>query len=371
MNRPMHLIDTTLREGEQTVGINFSLGQKKQIINGLARVGVSELEIGIASPLARDPAEILSFCRRHHPGLGTSLWARCKEEDILTAAALSPDRLSLSIPVSDLHLERKFGKDRSWAEQTMRSAIRLALEKGMEVSVGFEDATRADPDFLAGMAGLAEQEGAFRIRLADTVGIGTPMRIMSMVQDIRKSLHTCEVAVHTHNDFGMATANALAALDAGASWADVTILGLGERSGCARLEELAGFLGIMRTASRIQPEYLKPLARYVAGITGREIDSGRPVIGEGIFTCETGLHLHGLQKDPTTYEPYPPARVGGTRRLLIGAKSGRNAVKTRLAKLGYEVEDDLLLQTTRALRDRTCFFGGTPDDREILSCMFS
>jgi homocitrate synthase NifV len=355
MNRPMHLIDTTLREGEQTVGINFSLRQKKTIINGLALVGVSELEIGIASPFARDLPEILSFCRTHHSSIRTSLWARCKEEDIITASALSPDRLSLSIPVSDLHLDKKFGKDRSWAEQTMRSAIRLALKNGLEVSVGFEDATRADPDFLAGMARLAEQEGAFRIRLADTVGIGTPMQIMSMVQDIKKSLHTCEIAIHTHNDFGMATANAMAALDAGAFWADVTILGLGERSGCARLEELAGFLGMMRSSSLIQPEHLKPLAGYVAEVTNIKIDDCRPIIGDRIFTCETGLHLHGLQKDPTTYEPYPPERVGGKRRLIIGAKCGRNAVKTRLAELGYEIEDDLLLQTTLAMRDRAFF----------------
>ena len=369
MNSPIHLIDTTLREGEQTVGINFSLRQKKAIINGLALVGVSELEIGIASPFACDLGEILSFCRTHHSSLRTSLWARCKEEDIITAAALSPDRLSLSIPVSDLHLDRKLGKDRSWAEQTMRSAIRLALKKGMEVSVGFEDATRADPDFLAGMARLAEQEGAFRIRLADTVGIGTPMQIMSMVHDIRNSLHTCEVAVHTHNDFGMATANAMAALDAGASWADVTILGLGERSGCARLEELAGFLGMMRSSSTIQPEHLRPLAGYVAEITNIKIDDCRPIIGDRIFTCETGLHLHGLQRDPTTYEPYPPERVGGKRHLMIGAKSGRNAVKTRLAELGYEIGDDLLLQTTQALRDRALYFGGTPDEllADILS----
>jgi homocitrate synthase NifV len=303
----------------------------------------------------------MDHCRKH-PGLRTSLWCRCKEEDIFTAAALSPDRLSLSIPVSDLHLDRKFGKNRSWAEQTMQSAIRLALKKGMEVSVGFEDATRADPDFLAGMARLAEEEGAFRIRLADTVGIAAPMQIMSMVHDIKKSLHTCEVAIHTHNDFGMATANALAALDAGASWADVTILGLGERSGCARLEELAGFLGIMRSSSLINPAHLKPLAGYVAEITNIKIDDRRPIIGDGIFTCETGLHLHGLQKDPTTYEPYPPERIGSKRRLIIGAKSGRNAVKTRLAELGYEIEDGLLLQTTRALRDKTCFFDGKPDE---------
>jgi homocitrate synthase NifV len=369
MNKPMYLIDTTLREGEQTVGINFTISQKKVIINGLALVGISELEIGVVSPFARDLDELMTFCRTQHPDLKTSLWCRCKEEDIFMAAALAPDRLSLSIPVSDLHLDRKCGKDRTWAERTMQSAIGAARQKGMEVSVGFEDATRADPDFLARMARLAEQEGAFRIRLADTVGIATPVQIIRMVDEIKKSLCSCDLAVHTHNDFGMATANAMAALESGADWADVTVLGLGERSGCARLEELAGYLGIMRSPSRIQPEHLKPLAEYVAGITNKTINDDRPLIGDKIFSCETGLHLHGLQRDPTTYEPYPPERVGIARHLLLGAKCGRKALKKRLAELGHEIDNDLLLQKTHALREKACVLGRPLNDKEILAGM--
>jgi len=218
------------------------------------------------------------------------------------------------------------------------------------------------------MARIAEQEGAFRIRLADTVGIATPVQIISMIRDIKSSIQ-CDVAIHTHNDFGMATANAMAALESGASWADVTILGLGERSGCARLEELAGYLGIMHSDSRIQTEHLKPLARYVAGITHRNIEDCRPVLGDRIFTCETGLHLQGLHKDPVTYEPYPPERVGAARQLLTGAKCGRNALRKRLADLGHVIDDDLLLQKTRDLRNRAIFFGKTLDDGEILAAM--
>jgi homocitrate synthase NifV len=368
MNTPMHLIDTTLREGEQTVGINFTTGQKKKIINGIALVGISEMEIGIASPLAHDLDVIMTFCRRQYSGLRISLWCRCREEDVLYAATLSPDCLSLSIPVSDLHLDTRLGKGRAWAEHAMQSAIRVALQKGMAVSVGFEDATRADPEFLSKMARMAEQEGAFRIRLADTVGVATPAQIISLVRDIKRTIQ-CDIAVHTHNDFGMATANAMAALESGAGWADVTVLGLGERSGCARLEELAGYLGMICRDSRIRPEHLKPLAGYVAKITHRTIEDCRPVLGEKIFTCETGLHLQGLHKCPATYEPYPPERVGAVRHLLIGAKCGRNALRKRLADRGHEIDDDLLLQKTRNLRDMSFFVGRTLDDGEILMAM--
>ena len=217
--------------------------------------------------------------------------------------------------------------------------------------------------------GMAEYSGAFRIRLADTVGLATPVRIISLVRVSRECLHRCDVAIHTHNDFGMATANAMAALESGAAWADVTILGLGERSGCARLEELAGYLGMMRSDSRIQPQHLKPLARYVAGIAHRNIEDCRPILGEKIFACETGLHIQGLTKDPVTYEPYPPERVGAKRHLLTGSKCGRNAIKMRLSALGFNIGDDLLLQKTRDLRDRAIFIGKSLDDAEFLMAM--
>jgi homocitrate synthase NifV len=369
MKPPIHLIDTTLREGEQTVGIHFTTVQKKEIIRRLALVGVSEIEMGIASPFTRDLAEIMTFCRDNHPGINRSLWSRCLEKDIVYASTLRPEHLSLSIPVSDLHLDTKLGKDRTWAKQTMMSAIRLAVKEGLKVSVGFEDATRADQEFLVRMARIAEDHGAFRVRLADTVGLATPFQIISLVGKIKKALRRCDVAIHTHNDFGMATANAMTALESGATWADATILGLGERSGCARLEELAGYLGMIYSDTRIQAQHLKPLAGYVAGITNRTIEDARPVLGEKIFACETGLHLQGLLKDPATYEPYPPERVGAKRHLLIGAKCGRNAIKSRLAALGVEIDEGPLLQKTRALRDRAVSFGKTLDDAEILSIM--
>lgn len=365
----IQLLDTTLREGEQTVGVNFTLDQKTTIIDGLARVGISEIEIGIASPLSRNLHEIIRFCRDRHPTLKTSLWCRCKIEDITYAATIAPDVLSLSMPASDLLLSKKLGKNRKWAQETLSSTIRLAHAKGLKISVGFEDATRAESSFLLHMAALARDAGAFRIRIADTVGIATPLQLVSLIKDLKSTAEGCEIAVHTHNDFGMATANAISALESGANWADVTILGLGERSGCARLEEVAGYLGILRASAQLHVEHLKSLSEYVSKIIGKNIEDSRPLIGKKIFACETGLHLHGLQMDHTTYEPFPPEKVGASRHLIYGAKCGRKALRLKLADLGHEVNEDLPLHKIRCFRDKALFSLKGVDDGDPYTMM--
>ena len=325
------IIDTTLREGEQTPGVLFSLTEKQNILDGLVQVGVTEVELGISSRFHPCTGDLIAYGRRAHPGLRLSLWSRCRTEDIDWAAGRRPDFLSLSIPVSDLHLEKRLQKSREWARRTMCEAIAYARRQGLAVAIGFEDATRAEPRFLAAMAKAAEERGVVRIRLADTVGIGSPRLITGLVDSL-KGETGCPLAIHTHNDFGMATANGIAALEAGARAVDTVILGLGERTGCARLEEVAAYLCLVQGMKNIKTEHLKPLACYVAGITGRTVEGNRPVVGEDIFTCETGLHLQGLQNDPKTYEPFAPEKVAGRRKLLIGPKSGRRAILAHLGR---------------------------------------
>ncbi len=369
MQNNHRIIDTTLREGEQTPGLTFSLAEKKTIIDGLAAIGVAEVEVGIASPLVKDIDKLLAYCRDRHPGLPLSLWSRCHRDDIARAARLRPDVLSLSIPVSDLHLGPRLGKDRQWARRQMGESIARALDAGLPVSVGFEDATRADAGFLAEMAGRAEQAGAGRIRLADTVGLSSPARFSGLITKMLETVVSCDLAVHTHNDFGMATANAVAALEAGAGWADATVLGLGERAGCARLEELVGYLRLERGQTDLASEHLKGLAEYVAARSAVTIDPARPLIGDRIFTCETGLHLQGLQRDPATYEPYPPEQVGAERRLLFGAKCGRRALIERLRRLGHCPDEGRINQRIASFRDRALSAKTTLSDTELLSAL--
>ena len=345
-----HIIDTTLREGEQTPGVLFSLEEKQHIVDRLVRVGIQEVELGISSQMSQCIPHLIEYCRENHPGLSLALWCRCKREDILYAGNVLPDILALSIPVSDIHIENRLAKDREWVLKKMEVSIALARKLGLKVAVGFEDATRADQNFLAELARSAEKAGASRIRLADTVGIASPASISQLVLQMRKAVDQLPIGVHTHNDFGMATGNAVAALEAGAGSADAVVLGLGERTGCAILEELVGYLGLIKSVSGFQIDEIKPLAQYVAAVTARKIPDNKPIIGDAIFSCESGLHVQGLLCDPRTYEPYAPEKVGSTRTLQIGAKSGRRALAQRLTELGVEQSSLLAEQTIHSVR---------------------
>ena len=369
MTNQYQIIDTTLREGEQTPGLLFSLNEKKQILDGLVGIGITESELGISSRLHACPKPLIEYCRKNHPGLRLSLWSRCRKEDISHAAVLAPDVLSLSIPVSDIHLRDRLQKDRIWAQKTMEKSIAFARKLSLAVSIGFEDATRSDIDFLLQMARAAEQSGAFRIRLADTVGIASPSDFTRLVSALKQTLTSCTIAVHSHNDFGMATANAIAALEAGALSVDGVVLGLGERTGCARLEEIVGYLSLIKGVEGLRPEFLKPLASYVAKIAGRRIAGNRPIIGNDIFTCETGLHLQGLQNEPQTYEPFDPGRVQAERKFLFGAKSGRRAILQRIGTLNNSCPDDLTDSAIQMIRESAARLRRPLKDTELLQIL--
>ncbi len=346
------IIDSTLREGEQTPGVRFSQEHRCAIIRQLCQVGVEEMELGVASAKNCHLPELFAFARKMANGqqrLG--LWCRCHSEDIEFAATCRPDVLSLSIPASDLHISQRLQKDRGWVLATLRQAVAQARELGVPfISLGLEDATRAEPEFLCQLARTAVDCGVQRLRLADTVGIGSPATMTAMVKMILQT-SGLPCGVHTHNDFGMATANAIAAIEAGASWIDATVLGLGERAGNCRLEETVAFLCLQKGMECYQISFLPALCRTVSKATGFAIACNHPVVGESIFTCETGLHLHGLTVNPDTYEPYSPDKVGASRTLHFGHKSGKRALCNHLAALGHPIDDNKAEALTRQLRN--------------------
>lgn len=345
------LIDSTLREGEQAPGVFFPLAVKIRIARLLAKVGIEEIELGIATPYDEELPVLMRILRRMVRTSRLALWSRCVAGDIEWAARLAPDVLSLSIPASDLHIYEKLGRSRSWVVDTMAASVRQGLGLGIAaVSVGLEDATRADEDFLVQLITTAAQAGAARVRLADTVGIAGPTAISSLIRRVTKQ-SPVEIGIHAHNDFGMATANGIAALEAGADWADATILGMGERAGNSRLEEMAGYLALRGERRPYRTEHLRALCLTVAHATGRPIPGHHPLVGEEIFTCETGLHLQGLVRNPATYEPYDPEKVGGKRRLLLGRKSGKRAVQDKLHALGCPVPAEKLEQVAVRVRN--------------------
>ncbi|MGO8673985.1 MAG: LeuA family protein [Capsulimonadaceae bacterium] len=349
------LIDSTLREGEQRARVYFTLQQKIAVIGMLARTGIDEIEIGTAAPDS-ELKPLIEAARSEAPQCRVAIWCRCLPEDIKLGASFMPDVLSIALPVSDVHLENRLGKTRQWALDQIPRIVDLARSYGVPyVSLGFEDATRADPEHLNAAASATVDAGCDRIRLADTVGISTPARLAAMVSRFARR-HPIEVGIHAHNDFGMATANTLTALDAGAHWADVTVLGIGERAGNARLEEIAGFLNLRRNMVRYRLDSLRPLVSLVSSVTGEPISRHHPVIGQDLFTCESGIHLDGLAKDPATYEPYPPEAVGATRTRLIGKKSGVSAVLAATNEFKLKLDAASAAKLTACIRatSRAC-----------------
>ncbi|MDA3834856.1 MAG: hypothetical protein PF495_15830 [Spirochaetales bacterium] len=338
----VQLIDTTLREGEQTPGVVFNIDMKKAIVQHLVAIGIDEIELGIASAKKEDMVQLTDWIHTAFPEQPFSLWSRCRTEDIYSAARLSPSVMALSIPVSDLHLERKLGKDRTWAKKQLASSIALALSCGVaKVAVGFEDATRADLSFVTQLAHVAHNSGAFRLRLADTVGVASPKQMAALLDAI--ACVGLQRGVHCHNDFGMATANTIASFEYGADWGDVTVMGIGERAGNSRLEEVVSYLTLQKGLAKYDLHSLQRLSRLVAHGAGRTISSARPILGEKLFTCETGLHVQGLMADPQTYEPFAPERIGAKRQILIGAKSGCRAIAATRQRLSLPSLNEMML----------------------------
>ncbi len=326
------LIDTILREGAQLFGAYFTSTMKEEIFSGLLALGVNELEIGW---VGQDGLEALVKKVRPLAG-GTRLsgWSPCREADIRAAAELGVDRINIGIPVSDLHIEQRLGTNREGLKERLAHTVLAAGLLGIDyVSVGLEDVSRADPAFALETARLAQDVGASRIRLADSLGVLTPLETAELVHTFRARLDI-DLAVHCHDDFGMATANALTALKSGADYADCSVLGIGERSGIAATEELAAYLSIKEESHAYRTQGIRDLCRRVSKAAGIPIPRTKAVAGADIFACESGIHAHALNRSPELFEPYDPDRVNARRTVAVGSKSGRAAIAQALDQTG-------------------------------------
>jgi homocitrate synthase NifV len=334
------LIDTTLREGGQAPVPYLSIVQKAAIIAALSRTGVEEIELGHAVTELAYGAEplvdLMDVAARFAPGVRRAIWCRARPDDIRAAAALNPEVVSFALPISDRHLDSRLHRDRSWALAEVGRLIGIAREAGVSyISVGLEDASRTDVDFLLSVTAATAAAGADRVRIADTVGVLSPGLVAELVSAVRTRFPG-EIGVHLHDDFGMATAGAIAAFDAGADWADVSLLGLGERAGISRTEEVAAYLTLQRAAD-YDLRAIRTATSMLSDWVGRPIPGHAPIIGADIFTAESGLHVAALANDPATYEPYPPEAVGAKRTLRLGQNSGRAAVAALMPEAGSDL----------------------------------
>jgi homocitrate synthase NifV len=342
--------DTTLRDGEQTAGIVFSNIEKYRIAQLLDDAGVQQIEAGIPT-MGADEKKAVKHIARMKLNASVLGWNRANIEDINTSIDCGVDSVAISMSSSDIHIEHKLRKSREWVLEQVRESVEHAKAHGMYISCNAEDASRADMDFLIQFAQTAKEAGAGRLRYCDTIGREDPFRCFARVKKIIETVGI-DVEMHTHNDFGMATANCLAGVRAGARFLSTTVMGIGERSGNTPLEEIVmSCKHLLNLSTGIDPIKLKPLAEFVSVASGREIYVSKPFLGANCFAHEAGIHADGIIKDAKNYEPYEPEEVGLERKIVIGKHSGRNTIVTDLSNRGITLNDqdavDLLERVRR------------------------
>lgn len=323
--------DTTLRDGEQAPYVSFTTKEKIRIAKLLDLAGADELEVGIPAMGDKECQDIQAI---NELGLNAKVmaWCRAHMSDVEAALTCGLKAINLSVPVSDILINIKYKGGRDQLFKNLEETITVAKSCGLFINIGGEDSSRADHGFLQEVVTFAKNLGADRFRYCDTVGILTPTKTYKNVEPLTKIL---PIEMHTHNDFGMATANAIAGLEAGASSVNTTVIGLGERAGNASFEQILMSLKHLFNEERdISHHTLRELVTQVSTAAKQDIPCNAPIIGDRIFAHESGIHVDGLLKDDSAYEPFTPEEVGTTRAFPIGKHSGSSSLIYHLAAQG-------------------------------------
>jgi len=360
------IFDTTLRDGEQSPGCSMNLTEKVRMANKLQDLGVDIIEAGFPIASEGDFAAVKAIgaqCRK----VKIAALCRTAEQDVARAAealkyAARP-RIHTFCATSDIHLEHKLKKTRAEVIEMTRAAVRQARNYADDVEFSAEDATRSDIDYLCEVLDAAVDAGASVLNVPDTVGYTTPSEYTRLVQLVRERVvrdRDVIISVHCHNDLGLAVANSLAAIEAGARQVECTINGIGERAGNASLEEIVMALHVradrLPFETGIKTTELYPTSQLLSSIVGSDVQPNKAIVGRNAFAHEAGIHQHGVINNPLCYEIMTPESVGvPANSLVLGKHSGRHALSLRYAELGYDItaaELDTAYMSFTRLADR-------------------
>ncbi len=335
MKERLFVVDCTLREGDQTPGVAMRPDAKLRIAHLLDRAGVSLADAGMPE-IGSEERAFLRDASRGCSSMVVGGSVRCLPRSVELALGCELRAVFVICPISRRHLEGRIGASLDRLLGDLERCAELVSGAGASLEVVAEDATRADPDQLRALASAAADLGAARVYLADTVGCRTPGQIATLVTDLSEVV-TVPLGIHCHDDFGLGTANTLAAIEAGVRWPTATVNGIGERAGNASLEAVVcAAERLLEIDSGVDPTLLPELSRVVASASGMPVAWQAPIVGRNAFRHESGIHVDGVLKDPTSYEAYPPEWVGRGRSLVLGRHSGRAHLRALLAEMGYE-----------------------------------
>lgn len=338
----VRIFDTTLRDGEQTPGISITPGQKVQIAVKLDELGVDAIEAGFPIVSLGETEAIKTITKI---GLNAEIYglARAVQTDIDAAINCDLKYVHIFIATSDIHMQYKLKMNQEQVREKAVWAVDYAKKHGMQVEFSAEDATRSDRKFVREIFKAVAAAGADRLDIPDTVGYATPQYISQLVKDVVEATIKVPVSMHCHDDFGLAVANTISGINAGASSAHVTINGLGERAGNASLEEFVMALQCLyNRRHNIKTELLYETSKFISNVMGIIVQPNKAIIGENAFGHESGIHTHGIINNPLTYEPISPELVGRKRWLQAGKHAGAHGIKAMLEDFGIEPTNEQL-----------------------------
>ena len=346
----IRIFDTTLRDGEQSPGVSLTFDDKVEIAKKLNLLGVDSIEAGFPASSEGEKKTVKGIA---HQKLDSEICAlsRCNKSDIDAAIETGVPAVHVFIPTSPVQMKYAVNMTPDQAVSAAVDSIEYVKKHGLICEFSPMDATRTRPAFLKKICQAAENAGMDRLNVPDTVGIMIPRTMHKLIQDLRKIVNVT-ISVHCHDDFGMAVANSLAAVEAGATQVHATINGLGERAGNASLEEVVMALHIIyKLKTRVNTRLLYSTSRMVATLTGLQVQANKAIVGENAFAHESGIHTRGVTVKPLTFEPIKPELVGRTRKLVAGKLAGTRGIKAELEEIGIHPTEEQLKEIVQRVKD--------------------